>query len=385
MYKPKFARNRRISRILLPLLVICLLTVVNSYAQMIDSVCVGQKVDCLNEQKGEAKTFQSAELPVMLGSGGNALNFDGANDNVIAGLPSLFNNLSANDFTMEAWVFPTGSVFSRIIFAQSSTSNFATMTIGADNRIFFYVVAGGTNYSVSTTAAIPGNDWTHVAARWTVATNATDVFFNGILQPATGGGTSSNGTLNLFTLGTRPGGAQYFSGTLDEVRIWSSARTQPEIAANYNVEINPQPNLVSYYRFNQGIANGNNAGVTALNDSSTAVNNGTLSNFALNGTASNWIGSTAPITIPTAASVPVSGRVLEPNGRGIYGAIVRLTNMNGEVLAVRTNSFGYFKFPDIAVGQTYIFSAEHKAHSFDSQIINVLEDLQELTFIANNP
>ena len=387
MYQPKFTQNRRITRIMLPLLVVCLLAVGNSYAQILDSVpvCRDQKVDCLNDQTVEVKTFQNTGRPAMLGSGGNALNFDGANDSVTAALPALFNNLAANNFTFEAWVYPTGSAFSRIIFAQSSSANFATITIGTDNRIYFYVVAGGITYSMVTIAAIPGNDWTHVAARWTAATNSPEIFFDGILQPGTDGGTSSTGTNNLMTIGTRPGGAQYFPGTLDEVRVWSSARTQPQIAANFNVEITPQPNLVDYYKFNQGIPGGNNAGITTLNDSSTPFNNGTLSNFALNGTTSNWIASTAPITVATAASVSISGQVLEQNGRGISGAIVRLTDMNGEVLTVRTNTFGYFRFPEIAAGQTYVFSAQHKAHSFDSQVINILEDLQDLTITANNP
>lgn len=385
MNKPKFAQNRRISLSLLPLLVICLLTVGNSYAQMLDSVCVGRKSDCVTDQKNEITIFQTTERPAMLGSSGNALNFDGANDNVTAALPSLFTNPAANDFTMEAWVYPSGGVFSRIIFAQSDANNFASMSIGSGNQIFFYVVAGGTTYSVQTTAQLPINNWTHVAVRWIATTNSTDVFFNGIIQSGSTGGGSSSGTNNLMTIGTRPGGAQYFPGTIDEVRVWNTARTQPQIASLYNLEVNTQPGMVAYYKFNQGIAGGNNAGLTNLIDSSASANNGTLSNFTLNGAASNWIGSTAPLTVTTAATVSISGRVLEQNGRGISRAIVRLTDMNGEVISVRTNPFGYFRFSDVEAGQTYIFSAGHKAHSFDSQVINVLEDLQELTIIANNP
>jgi len=385
MNKPKFALNRRTSLFLLSLLVICLLTVGNTNAQMVDSVCVGQKSDCPNDQKSEVNIFQSSERPALLGSGGNALNFDGANDSVTAALPSLFNNLAANDFTMEAWVYPTGSIFSRIIFAQSDSSNFASMSMGSDNRIFFYVQAAGTTYSLQTNVQLPFNNWTHVAARWTAATNSPEVFFNGILQSGASGGGSSTGTNNLMTLGTRPGGAQFFPGTIDEVRVWNTARTQTQIASLYNLEVNTQPGMVAYYKFNQGIAGGNNAGLTNLIDSSNSANNGTLSNFTLNGAASNWIGSTAPLTVTTAATVSVSGRVLEQNGRGISRAIVRLTDMNGEVISVRTNPFGYFRFSDVEAGQTYIFSAEHKAHGFDSQVINVLEDFREITFIANNP
>ena len=385
MYKPMFAKFLRTSLSLLLLLVICLLTVGNSSAQMHDSVCAGRNAECPDVRKSEVQIFQTGERAAMVGNAGNALNFDGVNDSVSAALPALFTNPAANNFTFEAWVYPTGNVFSRIIFAQSDVNNFASMSINTDNRIFFYVVAGGVTYSVATNASLPINNWTHVAARWTAATNATEVFFNGTLQTATSGGTSSTGTNNTMTLGTRPGGAQFFPGTLDEVRVWRTARTQYQIASLYNFEINAQPDMVAYYKFNQGIASGNNAGITNLIDSSFAVNNGTLSNFALSGNASNWIGSTAPITATTAASVSISGRVLEQNGRGIAGAIVSLTDMNGEIVSVRTNQFGYFRFSEVTAGQTYIFSAKHKAHNFTPQVINVLDEIQELTLIADNP
>lgn len=226
---------------------------------------------------------------------GNALNFDGVNDMVVSTVPPLFGNLATNDFTFEAWVYPTGAVFSRIIYAQFATNNFATMSTGAPNNIYFYVIAGGTTYSIATTATLPSNQWTHVACRWTSSTLTPEVFFNGVLQAGAAGGGSSTGTSGLMTIGARPGGAQYFPGSLDEVRVWSEARTQCEIQANMNGEyIATQPTLVAYYNFNNGIAGGSNTGITTLNDIN-AIYDGTLNNFALAGATSNWINSGAVI------------------------------------------------------------------------------------------
>ena len=81
----------------------------------------------------------------------------------------------------------------------------------------------------------------------------------------------------------------YYNGEIDELRIWNTARTQTEIQANMNNELSIETGLVASYQFNQGIANGNNAGETTLNDASGNGNNGTLNNFALNGTSSNWV------------------------------------------------------------------------------------------------
>lgn len=229
-------------------------------------------------------------------SPGNALNFDGTDDMVVVNsVPALFSDLTVNDFTFEAWVYPSGSAFQRIIYAQPSTSNFATMGTGTGNVIYFYVVAGGTTYSQASTTSIAQNQWTHVACRWTSATLTPQIFFNGVLQPSNAGGSSSTGTSGLLTIGTRPGGAQYFSGSLDEIRIWSEARTNCEIISNYNSEFTAaQPNLVAYYNFNQGIPAGPNAPFTTLPDFN-ATFNGTLTNFALTGATSNWISSGAVI------------------------------------------------------------------------------------------
>lgn len=198
---------------------------------------------------------------------------------------------------MEAWVNPRGAAFTRIIFAQPSTSNFAALCTGSSNQIYFYVVVNGVTHSIATTNTMPQNQWTHVAARWTSGTNTPEVFFNGVLQAGASGGTSSTGTSGMLTLGTRPGGAQYFNGAVDEVRIWSVARTQCQIQGNYQRMLTgPEPNLLLNYSCNQGTGGGNNAGVTSLPDNSGNANNGTLSNFALTGTNSNWITSNAGIT-----------------------------------------------------------------------------------------
>lgn len=224
-----------------------------------------------------------------LAQSGNALQFDGVDDHVSRPLPAFFT--TDNDFTIEAWVYPQGSVFSRIVFAQLSTTNFAALSTNTGNTIYFYVMKNGTTYSVATTGSIPQNQWTHVAARWTSASNTPEVFFNGVLQATGSGGSSSTGTNNTLSIGARPGGAQYFPGQLDEVRIWTTARTVCNINATMNkILAGNEPGLGLYYNFNNGIAGGNNAGTTTLVDL-VAGNNGTLSNFALTGNTSNWVAS----------------------------------------------------------------------------------------------
>ncbi len=87
---------------------------------------------------------------------------------------------------------------------------------------------------------------------------------------------------------------------------------------------------------------------------------------------------------PTAAEVSVGGRVLTDAGSGIPNAILQLTASNGRQRSARTNSFGYFEFDEIEVGQSYIISVAHKNHRFanPTQVINVSDSITDLHFIA---
>jgi hypothetical protein len=91
----------------------------------------------------------------------------------------------------------------------------------------------------------------------------------------------------------------FFAGNMDEVRVWNVVRTQSQIQSAMNVQINPatQSGLVAYFSFNQGTGGADNAGITTANDATANANNGTLTNFALNGNTSNWVGA-APVILP---------------------------------------------------------------------------------------
>jgi hypothetical protein len=90
------------------------------------------------------------------------------------------------------------------------------------------------------------------------------------------------------------------------------------------------------------------------------------------------------ITSPTAASVSVAGRVLSSFGRGVSNAVVTSTDQNGVVRTVRTNPFGYYRFTDVAAGQTYVLGVRHKQYTFSPRVVSVSEDLSGFDFIAGN-
>lgn len=89
-------------------------------------------------------------------------------------------------------------------------------------------------------------------------------------------------------------------------------------------------------------------------------------------------------TPPTSAGVVISGRVLAANGRGSANTRVKLTRADGETYFAMTNSFGYYKFYDITVGETVVVTVKSKRYVYEPKVLNVGEEITGLDFIPVN-
>jgi len=85
---------------------------------------------------------------------------------------------------------------------------------------------------------------------------------------------------------------------------------------------------------------------------------------------------------PTAAEVPVSGRVVTANGVGVRGAIVSITDSLGNSRSFTTGAFGYYRFAGIEAGQTYTVTVTSKRYNFASRVITLDDAVEGLDFIA---
>ena len=85
---------------------------------------------------------------------------------------------------------------------------------------------------------------------------------------------------------------------------------------------------------------------------------------------------------PTAASVSIGGRVLTSAGKGLGGAIVSLVDHRGQTRISRTNPFGYYRFDEIAAGDTIVLKAAAKNHTFTPQVVNANNSIANLDFIS---
>ncbi|MBC7798593.1 MAG: carboxypeptidase regulatory-like domain-containing protein, partial [Pyrinomonadaceae bacterium] len=76
------------------------------------------------------------------------------------------------------------------------------------------------------------------------------------------------------------------------------------------------------------------------------------------------VNSSPEIVTTTAAVVTISGELLTTKGKGISRARVSLTMPSGETRTTISNLLGFYRFQDIAAGETCVFSVTHKRYVF---------------------
>lgn len=218
---------------------------------------------------------------------GKSMDFDGLDDRI--DIPATLVNSS---YTKEMWFRTDISGALQNLFSGSGTA----LYIQPDG-----VVSGGNLVGLGITPfVVTPNVWYHVAVTYDVNTNVLKLYQNGLLVHTSSD--ISYGFEHSLQIGAFTSSFN-FNGQIDDVRLWDVVRTDAEILANYQCEIDHKsPNLIAYYTFDDGIAGGNNTGIPYLLDVRDVCHpgNGTFVNFAMNGAGSNFIAAT-PITGPCAA------------------------------------------------------------------------------------
>jgi Leucine-rich repeat (LRR) protein len=241
--------------------------------------------------------------PILVNPPQNALNFVGASsDQVIIPNASILN--PTTELTIEAWVNLPNVLNNQKIVGKT---NFNGYLMGvANGGIYNEIWNGGGNGIIAGT--ILPNEWTHLAVTFKSGANMVS-YINGVqVNSIAVGPNPIDASFGSLLIGNSYG---YFAtGTIDEVALWNVARTQAEIQADLLGSITPTANLIAYFDFNQGIAGGNNAGITTITDKSTYSNNGTLSTFSLTGPNSNWVSGFQLPPAPTITGIsPIGGPV----------------------------------------------------------------------------
>ncbi|MDP3667496.1 MAG: LamG-like jellyroll fold domain-containing protein, partial [Sediminibacterium sp.] len=243
---------------------------------------------------GSGGCIEDISTSVKVANRAGTLHFDGNNDLVT--VPSNASLNIPNTITIESWIYPTDDIRqTQDVMGKSSydinTGYIFPRTDDGWKSFVFYLHINGAWQKLSAIFPNPAlNKWNHLSA--TYDGFFMRIYLDGVLQASKQVSGNITQNINNLMIGQQPGYNEYFSGQLDEARIWNRALSQCEIINNMGCELAnstvARNGLVAYYQFNQGFIAENNANENTLIDASGNNNTGSLQNFTLSGTASNW-------------------------------------------------------------------------------------------------
>ena len=182
---------------------------------------------------------------------GNALKFDG-NDYVA--FQSSAAPTGNQSYTIEAWVKPDKTGNLGIVGWGSYGYNNPPqngLKLEADG-IRNYQRSYNWNNDLKATIKVSLNEWHHIAATYDSATGIRKIYLDGqkvAEDKSTGPKVITN---NDFTIG-KTYNQEYFSGQIDDVRVWNVARTDDQIAVQMNRQLKGnETGLVGYWNLNEG-------------------------------------------------------------------------------------------------------------------------------------
>lgn len=163
---------------------------------------------------------------------GACLSFDGINNYISIPSNSTLNPSSA--ITVEAWVKSATATYNTGLWGI--VSNYSAYILGPSGTnsttMCFITATPGWNYGNCATVSNTQN-WHHFAGTYDSAAGTQKFYIDGALASSTAatGNIANGGALHI---GHRECCAEYFNGSIDEVRIYNRALSATEIQAMYN-------------------------------------------------------------------------------------------------------------------------------------------------------
>jgi|GEM_PF-6138084 len=234
------------------------------------SLVVGQTITCditvaggtcLSTTTATSNTATVRTAPAPSGIRGNALTYNGTTQSVT--VPDIDLLDATSNYTLEVWVkFGSIAAGTRAIISKNSGSN---------NGYYLSRNGSALTFDGMSTAGsvINATDWHHIAVVNDAGTRR--LYVNGWEQALSGTPITVAANAQNLSIGYDANSNSYFSGQIDEVRIWRTVRSQFDVRENMHLVLTGlETDLVSYYQCNLSAG-------TALTDI-VSQNHGTLQN-----------------------------------------------------------------------------------------------------------
>jgi prepilin-type N-terminal cleavage/methylation domain-containing protein len=164
-----------------------------------------------------------ARVTVTMGSGNPELNVPG-------------------DMTVMAWIYPTNAGASQLVVRGGAGADlkYSIYYDGPNQRPYFHWYDGAFGAVSATAGTVPRDKWSHVAI---VRTGTTLSFYvNGARAGEATVTLPTTNTPASLVIGSLPGGAQVYTGVIDNVAVFAQSLTA-EAIAEYYASLAPTPHF----------------------------------------------------------------------------------------------------------------------------------------------
>jgi len=263
-----------------------------------DSSCLVIGISCDDGDLSTSNDTIDANCNCV-GTPNNALSFDPSNSSWME--ISEISGFTPDNFTIEIWMYFDSFSGYRTIFhiGNDVQSDFEIYTQGSARIAHVSNRSNGAGGgSHITESPIPTNQWFLYSMSYS-SINGINVYFDGVLKSSSAINPASISPDAKMYLGYQPSNSWGHCcppSMMDEVRIWNEALSTSQILNNTTCQMQGvEDKLFAYYSLNQGIAAGDNTGLTTVIDNTGNGHDGELVNFSLNGASSNWTDGSAGI------------------------------------------------------------------------------------------
>lgn len=206
-----------------------------------------------------ATAYDPGDLPAPSELRDHALRLDGSQRQEVE-LPQVSS--TGDEYTVEAWIWTSDSIPEREeggnIVGQHASTEDAKGSLDIYNKRLRIMLTTQTEgyHELPAEELLPLAEWTHVAGVYDGARLL--LYVNGEVA----GTLPCTGTITSYVqrrttrIGGYPGTSTqplaWFTGAIDEVRIWDVARTREQLQADMHGPIEPQSGLIGYWRLDEG-------------------------------------------------------------------------------------------------------------------------------------
>lgn len=252
----------------------------NSQAQSSGNSVASPNTTATNSENTATKFPEITDMVnIQVDKSRTCLSFDGVDDEAV--IPNSSDFDLANTVTWEAWIKPSKVTGNNMIVSKQDCNGnqFSYYLAIKDSKLRWFWSATGdcsqnNMYEANNTVIVP-NVWQHVAVVHT--TTSVKIYVNGQLQSGVLRTGDSYSAIKISTQPVRIGSFWdngspnfYFTGEMDDVRLWSEARNVGQIGTYMHQELSgSEPSLVAHYKFDEKSGQ-------VVYDVSSNGNNGTL-------------------------------------------------------------------------------------------------------------